>query len=102
MPATVEEHVGPFNGVERNDDYDITLHYSDSPDRTFVGLKVNVTWEFEHRTCYYVGNGQAGTLAEVAGSSVIEGDYVDYKVDSLFETEFSPFGQFMEAYCDTV
>ena len=99
VPATVAEHVGPFNGVERDDDFNITLHYSDA-DRSFVGLKTDITWEFERRTCYYVGNIQAGTLAEVEdSSSVIEGTYVDYKVDSLFDTDFSPFSQFMEDYC---
>ena len=101
VPATVEEHNGLFNGVERDDDYNITLHYSDYTHRSFVGLKMNVTWEFERRTCYYVGNIQGGPIGELEDSnSVIEGDYMNYKVDSLFETEF-PFSQFMESYCNT-
>ena len=100
VPATVVEYIGPFNGVERDDDYNITLHYGNA-DRSFVGLKMDMTWEFERRTCYYVGNTQGGTLAELEdSSSVIEGIYTDYKVDSLFETNFSPFSQFMEGYCN--
>ena len=49
-----------------------------------------MTWKFEKRVCYYVGNTQAGQLAEVSdpNDSVIEGTYNDYKVDSLFATNY--------------
>ena len=94
------EHVGLFNGEDRDDDYNITVDAS-TP-RHFVGLKTEVTWEFEKRTCYYVGNSQAGKLSEdeALGDSVIEGEYADYKVDSLFDTQYTPYGQFDENLCN--
>ena len=89
MPVTVSSHAGE---VQRTDDYIITVTHPDYLDepRSFVGLKSNVTWEFENRVCYYVGNTQAGKLAEVddPNDSVIQGEYSEYKVESLFATEF--------------
>ena len=80
MPVTVTPHNGDFGGVQRTDDYVITVDHPDSPPRSFVGLRSEVTWEFEKRVCYYVGNTQAGQLAEVSdpNDSVIEGVYSDY------------------------
>jgi len=49
-----------------------------------------VTWEFEKHPCIYVGNSQAGPIQEVdaPNDSVIEGEYTDYEVDSMFATDF--------------
>ncbi|CAI8023710.1 hypothetical protein GBAR_LOCUS13830, partial [Geodia barretti] len=92
VPVTVSSYTGLFGGAERSDDYVITVDHPQSDPRSFVGLKYSVTWEFEKRVCYYVGNTQAGELSEVSdpnpNDSVIEGDYTDYKVDSLFATDF--------------
>lgn len=85
----------------RSDDYYITVHHPDSDPRSFVGVMMKVTWEFENRTCYYVGNRQAGKLAEVPGDSVIEGDYKDYRVSSLFATSYT-YGRFIEDNCGAV
>ena len=84
------EFEGEFGGVLRDDDYVITVDHPDFEPRSFVGLKADVTWEFEERVCYYVGNTQAGELAEVTepNDSVIEGTYKDYKVNSLFATDY--------------
>ena len=89
ISVTVSPHNGNFGGVQRTDDYVITVDHPDSP-RSFVGLRSEVTWELEERVCYYVGNGQAGQIAEVSdpNDSVIEGVYHDYKVDSLFATDY--------------
>lgn len=96
----VNEHTGLFNNETRNDDYDVIIN-----GRTIVALKMNVTWEFEQRTCYYVGNVQGGQLAanEAISDTVIEGDYTHYKVNSLFDPELynSVFSQFSEELCDT-
>ena len=69
----------------------ITVDHPDSSERSFVGLRADVTWEFENRVCYYVGNRQGGKLAEVTepNESVIEGEYTQYKVDTLFSTNFT-------------
>ena len=100
MPITISSYTGLFNGEERTDDYIITVRHPEAPSRSFVGLKSNVTWEFEKRVCYYVGNKQAGKLAEVSdpNDSVIEGDYTEYKVASLFATGFK-YSHFEEGGC---
>lgn len=94
---TVREHEGLFCGEDRSDDYEITV--GASTPRRFVGLKMEMTWEFENKTCYYVGNTQGGRLSEASGDTVIEGMYADYKVDSLFDTQYVPYGQFDEDLC---
>ena len=100
VPVTVSSYTGLFGGEDRTDDYIITVDHPQSDPRSFVGLKYSVTWEFEKRVCYYVGNTQAGKLAEVSdpNDSVIEGDYTDYKVDSLFATDFK-FSHFDVSRC---
>lgn len=97
---TVEEHKGEFDGVQRDDDYLITVG-AQTP-RKFVGIKLEKTWRFSNGTCYYVGNTQGGRLSseEAFGDSVIEGEYTDYIVDSLFDTQYIPFGQFDEDLCN--
>ena len=82
---------GEFSGIQRDDDYVITVSHPDSTPRSFVGLRSGVTWEFEKRVCYYVGNTQAGKVSEVSepNDPVIEGDYSEYTVESLFATEFT-------------
>ena len=96
----VTEHSGLFRNENRSDDYDIFIN-----GRVLVALKMNVTWEFEQRVCYYVGNVQGGPLsiAEAISDSVIEGEYTDYRVNSLFDPILhdSSFGQFNEELCDT-
>ena len=61
-----------------------------------------MTWEFEHKPCLYVGNSQAGPLGEEdvdPNDSVIEGSYVDYRVDSMFSSNFT-FSYFDEEACE--
>ena len=94
----VTEHSGTFNGVVRDDDYDIIVNGGTMNERTFVGLRMPVTWEFENRICYYVGNIQGGVVTEAASDSVIEGLYTDYLVPSLFETHYE-FSRFDEGLC---
>lgn len=101
VPVTVEEHTGFFNGQDREDDYNITVHYPGTEARSFVGLKLELTWEFEERVCYYVGNRQGGVLAEVTGGPVIEGEYTDYKVTSIFATSFT-YSHFDEDQCSVI
>ena len=97
----MEPYTGDFGGAQRNDDYVITVNHpnSDKP-RSFVGLMANVTWEFEQRVCYYVGNGQGGEISEVAkpNDPVIQGEYSEYKVGSLFSAGFM-YSNFDDARC---
>ena len=101
VPVSVTEFDGDFGGTSRSDDYLIRLSDPISKnERSFVGIKEDITWEFEKRPCLYVGNSQGGPIDEVESpnDSVIEGDYTEYEVGSLFATAFR-FGQFIETEC---
>ena len=100
VPVTVSSYDGLFGGQTRSDDYVIMVDHPQAPPRSFVGLKYDITWEFERRVCYYVGNRQAGKLAEVdtPNDPVIEGEYTDYKVPTLFSTDFK-FTHFNASMC---
>ena len=100
VPVDVIENTDSFNGVFCDDDYIITVNYPGTPPRRFVGLRYSVTWEFEKRPCYYVGNSQAGPLGETVdpNDSVIEGTYRDYEVNSLFSPDFE-FSHFDKTQC---
>ena len=65
MPVAV---TGDFGGGTKTDDYVdiITVNHPDSSPRSFMGLRSEVTWEFEKSVCYYVGNTQVGQLADVS------------------------------------
>lgn len=79
-----------YEGTRRSDLYNITIKYPGSEPRSFVGLLQSKTWELEKRPCLYVGDSQAGPIDEVESpnDSVIEGDYTEYKVESIFATDF--------------
>ncbi len=68
--------------------------------RTFTGILLDLTWELEYDPCIYAGNFQAGAHPEVLepNDPVIEGDYKEYIVDSLFGTAFT-YGRFDEDVC---
>ena len=94
------EYDGEFDGSTRANDYVVTVNYPNSPPRSFVGILSTVTWEFEKRPCIYVGNSQAGPISEVdsPNGSVIEGEYTDYEVASMFATDFT-YSHFDESRC---
>ena len=102
VPVTVEVFNGEYDEEERDDDYIITVRYPGQPSRSFVGIESSVTWELERRPCYFVGNGQGGTLFEIKDTDhndpVIEGRYLDYIVDSLFATNYT-YSHFNETLC---
>ena len=87
----MEEYTGEFDGSARPNDRVVTVNYPGKEPRSFVGVLASVTWEFEKRPCIYVGNSQAGPIAEVVtpNDSVIEGEYTDYEVTSMFDTGFT-------------
>ena len=100
MNFTVTEYELPFDGQSRDDVYNVTMQTS--PPRSFLGLKKDVAWDFRPEVCYYVGNVQGGVIAEdLSGGPVIEGDYTEYIMDSLFSTEFR-YSRFREELCETI
>ena len=102
----VTEFDGNFGGEKRTDDYLIKVSHPTLSDptltneRSFVGIKGGVTWEFEKRPCLYVGNSQGGPIDEVVGpnDSVIEVEYTDYKVMDMFSTSYK-YNKFEEGKC---
>ena len=63
-------------------------------------FKYNLTWDYEIKTCYYVGNNQGGPeRSHNPVESVIEGVFTQYKTTSLFDTSFD-FSVFDESQCD--
>ena len=95
--------VTPFtysNGTVVEDVFTIAVSHPDGSMRRFTGWHYPVTWEFLERPCLYVGNGQGGPIDEIEdpNDSVIEGTYVDYKVESAFDTSHM-FSHFDEANC---
>ena len=89
----------PIDGVVRSDTYFITVNYPGQA-RQFVGFLYPLTWEFEENQCLFVGNGQGGPIDEVDNPNdpVIYGEYTDYKVDSIFGTEFD-YDHFQSSRC---
>ena len=88
-----------IDGTVHSDTYKITVNYPGQT-RQFVGFLYPLTWEFDERPCLYVGNGQGGPIDEVADPNdpVLQGEYTDYIVDSLFSTDFA-FGHFETSRC---
>lgn len=78
----------------------IQVNHPDSDPRIFTGLLVECSWERDRTYCFYVGNRQAGTIAEVQDPNdpVIEGSYVNYIMADDFATDFK-FSHFDESRC---
>ncbi len=68
--------------------------------RTFTGILFDLTWEFKPDPCILAGNRQAGPIGEVLepNEPVIEGNFREYKIGSLFGTAFT-YGRFNEDMC---
>ena len=99
VPITLESYLGP--AFRNQDAYIITFTHPDAPGpRRFVGVRSRWTWEKRYELCLYVGNRQAGPLYEVENPNdpVIEGVYTDYRVTSLFGTEYR-FSHFDSSRC---
>ena len=99
----MEEYTGLFNGADIDNDYVITVKGPPPQiEKSFVGIKASVTWEFEDRPCLYVGNSQAGPLGETldpgVNDAVIEGVYKEYEVDSMFSPYYI-YKKFNEDLC---
>ena len=99
VPIMLESYLGP--AFRNQNAYIITFTHPDAPGpRRFVGVLSRWTWEKRYELCLYVGNRQAGPLYEVEtpNDPVIEGVYTDYRVTSLFGTEYK-FSHFDTSRC---
>ena len=67
--------------------------------RHIPARKYSMTWDHQHKTCYYCGNSQGGPEASRnQNESVIEGLYTDYQTGGLFDTQFK-FKKFNDNVC---
>lgn len=57
--------------------------------RHIPASRYDLSWNYAHKTCYYVGNSQGGPeLSRSASESVIEGSYKEYQTGGLFDPVF--------------
>ena len=82
--------------------YILTLSPPLSRPRQFIARLYSNTWDKRGRECFYAGSAQGGPLGELESpqlrDSVIEGRYTDYRVNTLFDTEFT-YTQFNSREC---
>ena len=91
----------PFNITKSL--FAVTVRYPDSKPRSFIGDLSSLSWERRDEYCLYVGSRQGGPLNPddaMGGPNdpVIEGEYLQYKVDSSFASEFT-YSHFDETRC---
>ena len=99
IPVELEE----FTGATPDDltYYTVKVTPPDGDVREFVGHLYDVTWDFTPIPCVYAGNRNGGPVVEFddPNDSVIEGNYLQYQVNSLFSTQFT-YKQFDESRCN--
>ena len=71
--------------------YNVTVENGDRPTRTFTAYLYEDTWNTENEPCLYSGDGQAGP-------NILEGNYLDYQVADMFDTNFR-FSRFRAGFC---
>ena len=99
IPIDVEAYDGPVPSYLLEEElYTITVNPAVFPPRprSFVAELNQQTWDTTADPCFFAGNYQGGAIYEITdpGGTVIEGSFRDYRVDSLFSTDFvySQFG----------
>ena len=80
--------------------YEITVEYPGSKPRSFIDVLHSRTWELDKQPCLYVGDSQVGPPNKVPNlnNSVIEGDYTDYIITTLFSTDYK-YSHFERTQC---
>ena len=79
--------------------YTVTVdHPEAAKSRKFVGVLIPRLWNHDPGQCVYAGNGQGGPTGQGQMDSVIQGEYIDYRVRGLFGVDYS-FSQFQENLC---
>jgi hypothetical protein len=85
----------------RDDRFTVAVAHPSCPRRVFTAILQSTDWEFNRNPCFYAGNQQGGPIREVEepNDSVIEGDFLDYRVESAFDTNFR-FSRFVNDKCN--
>lgn len=71
--------------------YNVTVQNGGRATRTFTAYLHEATWDADAEPCLYSGDGQAGP-------SILEGNYLDYQVTGVFDTNFR-FSRFRAGFC---
>ena len=68
-----------------------------------MGELYSLTWQQKETGCYYAGHSQGGPVHNIdePTDSVIQGNYTEYRVGGLFETDFT-YTRFNEDVCEDV
>ena len=80
------------------------MHPQDHTTRTFVGVLIPRLWNHDPGKCIYAGNSQGGstlTGPSAPYDSVIEGDYHNYRLKSLFQVDFA-YSKFNIHLCNDI
>ena len=77
--------------ISASTSYNVTIQPTNgAPTRYVHGEIYERTWDNTKERCIYLGNSQGGSSRENLrlNDPVIQGHYTDYKMDSLFDTEY--------------
>jgi hypothetical protein len=90
IPAMIEELSDPgYFGFTRLPRYKVTMRRGGRV-HSFTAHYYGLTWDREDSPCLYAGDGQ--------GYPVIEGSYLDYRVQGLFSTAYK-YSAFRSGFC---
>jgi hypothetical protein len=90
IPAMIEELSDPgYFGFTRLPRYKVTMRRGGRV-HSFTAYYYELTWDREYSPCLYAGDGQ--------GYPVIEGSYLEYRVDGLFSTAYK-YSAFRSGFC---
>ena len=100
VPIDVVKYDGNYNKPV-NSTFLVTVDHNSSS-RSFIAEQHPATWDGKRIQCLYAGNAQGGPINEVdvPNDRVIEGDYEEYEVSGLFESDFQ-YNQFEDDQCAT-
>ena len=86
--------------VQNKDQYKVMiLEHDGTIKRKFKGLLYPQTWSNLNKNCIYAGDSQGGrSYGAPLNETVIEGNYLQYIVDGLFECNYT-FGRFEAPAC---
>ena len=67
----------------------VNVKHPQAPLRSFLADYYGHVWDGSPKPCLYAGSSQGGPISDVEpNDSVIEGDYFQYEVGSLFDSNF--------------
>ena len=101
VPIDVIEYNGNYSKPV-NSTFLVTVDHPDpsSPPRSFIAEQHPATWDRKRIQCLYAGNAQGGSINEVVvpNDHVIEGEYEEYEVSGLLESNFQ-YDKFEDDQC---